>query len=226
MNQPVVTLLPKCDKPKRDSLIKKYLSHKKENETFKFIQIGANDGITGDILRKDILSNPSWEGVIVEPLPHRFKSLVGNYKHRQGLKFENSAISQESGIFPFYVDRKDTGSSLSNKCNHVIYKQAIIKEIKVNCMTWSQLLKKHEYKLVDLVHIDAEGWDCKIVNDILNEKSPPVFIEFEVNFITDREEVKNTFSNLEKNGYSLFHIKWPWANYDCFAVDLNRIEKS
>lgn len=54
-----------------DLLIKK-INNSIEN--VKFIQIGANDGITDDPIRKYIL-NHNWKGVLVEPNASVFESL-------------------------------------------------------------------------------------------------------------------------------------------------------
>ena len=196
-NNPIVESLNKCNKSKRDAFIKDYLSHGASR--FSFVQIGAQRAGV-DSFREDILNDPKWEGILVEPLPKCFKELVNSYKNRPGLKFENAAMAPKNDIFTFYVGPQKTVSTLS--------KELLVKvkeEIRVEGITWSKLLKKHKYDFIDLVHIDAEGSDCKIVCDILGSDNPPVFIEFEVNRLTSDEEAKDTFLKLEKRGYTLFH---------------------
>lgn len=74
---------------------------KYNHEQFYFIQIGANDGVTGDDLRK-FIEKYNWHGILVEPVPHVFKRLQNNYSGFKHLIFENSAISTKTGFSKFY----------------------------------------------------------------------------------------------------------------------------
>jgi FkbM family methyltransferase len=74
---------------------------KYNNDEFYFVQIGANDGITGDSLRKYI-EKYEWRGILVEPVPYVFKRLMDNYKGFQNLHFENAAVSSKTGHSKFY----------------------------------------------------------------------------------------------------------------------------
>src|SRR6266702_2735109 len=60
-----------------------------------FIQIGSNDGISGDPLREFIVASAKWHGAFVEPVPQIFEKLRQNYSHLRGRKFTffNVAIS-------------------------------------------------------------------------------------------------------------------------------------
>ena len=64
----------------------------------KFIEIGANDGITWDPLFK-FIKKYKWEGILVEPHPRYFRELVENYTSiiPGKIHFENIAISDDNG---------------------------------------------------------------------------------------------------------------------------------
>ena len=47
---------------------------------FFFIQVGANDGRTGDPIRKHI-ERYQWRGLLLEPLPNVFEVLTRNYQN-------------------------------------------------------------------------------------------------------------------------------------------------
>lgn len=56
-----------------------------------FLQIGSNDGLESDPLRK-FITRDRWYGILVEPLPDTFKKLLANYnsyEFKSDLVFEN-----------------------------------------------------------------------------------------------------------------------------------------
>lgn len=64
------------------------------NQKIKFIEVGANDGITWDPLFK-FVKKFKWEAILIEPHPAYYKELTENYKNINPGKihFENVAIS-------------------------------------------------------------------------------------------------------------------------------------
>jgi FkbM family methyltransferase len=73
-----------------------------QREKVRFVQIGFNDGKTGDPFPyASIMKN--WHGVLVEPVSFLHNRLKKNYlEHRQDLVFERVAISSKSGSLRFY----------------------------------------------------------------------------------------------------------------------------
>ncbi|MBK6937124.1 MAG: FkbM family methyltransferase [Chitinophagaceae bacterium] len=73
-----------------------------------FVQIGANDGKSGDPLYEFII-NHNWKGILVEPMPDVFEQLKENFSFASGrLIFENSAISDTGGEFTlYYIDNSE-----------------------------------------------------------------------------------------------------------------------
>ncbi len=68
---------------------------------FFFIQIGSNDGQTGDPIHSYIMKY-HWKGILIEPIPFLFKRLKKTYENQNGLIFENIAISEKDGNKIFY----------------------------------------------------------------------------------------------------------------------------
>src|SRR5271166_6111911 len=67
-----------------------------ERAGFYFIQVGANDGLKDDPLRR-FVSKYHWRGILVEPQPQVFERLVKNYEAEKQLVFENVAIDDADG---------------------------------------------------------------------------------------------------------------------------------
>jgi FkbM family methyltransferase len=186
---------------------------KNDHDNFFYIQVGANDGINSDNFKKDLIAYDHWNGIMIEPHPEEFKKLQKNIKNPNTL-FENCAICNKDELVNFHIAHDSRLSSL------LLTKSELKKTIEINGMRWDSLLRKHGIENpVDLVHIDAEGFDYHIVNQILTSMQPlPTIIEFECNFRSNQSGVEKTFQKLVNKGYAIYHYRIPTALYDCFAI--------
>lgn len=180
------------------------------------IQIGANDGIAHDHLHK-IIKKFKLESLLLEPVKKYFLDLKNNYSNYENVRFENSALSVNNEILflykvnPIYFDKYGTlpsGISSFYKehlLKHGIKEKHIIQE-KVNQISFNELFKKHSISSFDLLLIDAEGYDCHIVNDFfLKVKKIRPIIIFEWSHIKN-SEFENTLKEIIKNNYSFFPL--------------------
>ena len=76
-------------------------------------------------------------------------------------------------------------------------------------------LNKHGIKELDLLFVDTEGYDEKIVNDFLNNSSlrPIIILEF---IHLKHNLFKELINNLESNKYIFFSIN---ENLICFPTE-------
>ncbi len=148
-----------------------------------------------------------WKGLLVEPNPSIFEKLVRNHeKSESNLFFEKCAIG-EVGEFTLYWYVEETWMASLNK-EHVInqmkgenYK---ILEEKIKVISFSDLLLRNEsFSNVNILVIDTEGWDAKIVQSINFECFKSDMIVFESAHIED-EEFDKTIQYLSKNNYKCF----------------------
>lgn len=84
-----------------------------------FIQIGSNDGITGDPIHNLIIENTHYSGIFIEPVEFCFEKLINTYKNSKNgskrLIFENVAIGLTKEKRSFYYLAQDTQERLSKK---------------------------------------------------------------------------------------------------------------
>ncbi|MDD1443967.1 FkbM family methyltransferase [Dolichospermum sp. ST_sed3] len=180
-----------------------------------FIQVGSNNGITGDPIFPYI-TNYSWRGVLVEPVPYLFEELKNNYKsNAPNLIFENSAIADRNGQLKFYrlqkTDLPDMPiwyDQLGSFNKEVILRQKtviphfddlLIEDI-VNAITFETLLEKHTIEKTDLIHIDTEGYDFEILKLIPFYKLGVELIMFEHVHLSNTD-YKSSLNMLAKNGF-------------------------
>jgi FkbM family methyltransferase len=147
-----------------------------------FVEIGANDGEHHDHLRP-ILVNHAWRGVMVEPVPRVFDRLRANYEAFPGIALENAAIGERVGEMPFYhlesteadehplPNWSDGLGSFSREV--LLSHRRLMPDIEshivatdVPCLTFDALCHKHGLRSVDLIAIDTEGYDYRILRTI------------------------------------------------------------
>ena len=87
---------------------------------------------------------------------------------------------------------------------HGVSKHHICSE-NVETISIEKLLIKYKLKILDLLFIDAEGYDGKIVIDFLelNIFKPIIILEY---IHIENETFKNLINQLEKNKYIFFSI--------------------
>tara|TARA_B100000965_G_scaffold336263_1_gene302479 strand:- start:749 stop:1492 length:744 start_codon:yes stop_codon:yes gene_type:complete len=192
------------------------------------IQIGANDGQRFDELNKFIKEYKT-KSVLVEPIIEYFEDLKKNYQNLENVHFENSAITvdnEEKEIF--LVNKKNLenydehvrGISSFNKdhlIKHGVKSNHVIKK-KINCISISNLLKKYNISNLDLLFIDAEGYDGDILIDFLNNSKQEPIIIFEYVHIKN-DILQNLINKIISRNYSYFDIN---ENLICLP---NKIEK-
>jgi len=187
-----------------NSLLKEIFESKKLKQ---IIQIGANDGSSFDELNY-FIKKYKIKSLLIEPIKENFNKLKENYKNLDFITLENSAISINNELTHLYrvspLHEKKYGSHIpaipsfdkEHLINHGVKNKHIIQE-EINSITIKDVIKKHNIENVDLLFIDAEGYDGKIVNDFLiNLKIRPIiifeFIHIENNFFKDLiNELKN-----------------------------------
>lgn len=180
-----------------------------------FVQVGANDGEKGDPF-EECLSGGNLCGILVEPQPLACDKLRQKYSGNDKIIVEELAIGVREGAFDLYcLDDKSCkpkfdyhydqlASGDSNHLKQVCRQMGIdlpIKKIKVNSITWANLLEKHKFPNPDIVLVDTEGMDDMIVNQINLDYNCPMLIQFEyIHIPAKRLEVCS--GRLRKAGYT------------------------
>ena len=176
---------------------------------FFFVQIGANDGVHCDPIRKYVIKS-HWRGLLVEPVPHLFRKLVENYRDETQLIFENVAVAPHDGVLPIYTvdgsapDFYMYGMTSFDK-NHLLNnlpKGVPIKELEVPTLSMATLLSKHSIAKIDLLQVDVEGYDYEIIKLVDFDKVKPKIINFEHKHIP-RSQRWECYRFLGTHGYDL-----------------------
>ena len=179
------------------------------------IQIGANDGNRFDELNKFIKEHRI-KSILVEPINEYFEDLKRNYQNFENVYFENSAITvgaKEKEIFAVNnnnlkdYDEHIKGINSFDKnhlIKHGVKSNHIIKK-KINCISILNLLEKYKISNLDILFVDAEGYDGDILIDFLNSSKQEPILIFEYIHVKNKI-LKNLIDILMSKYYSFFNI--------------------
>ena len=183
-----------------------------------FVQVGSNDGVQGDPLHELIGENESWRGIFIEPVGFLFNRLRSNYGNSSKYIFENKAIAQERGELAFYYVSKQAEAELGDRLpfwydqlgsfdkNHILkhldgaLEPYIVSEA-VQAVTIQDILDKHKVKELDLIHIDTEGYDYKVLSQCDFSRYRPKIVLYEHQHLSE-EEKSMAQALLKESGYS------------------------
>lgn len=202
------------------------LYSQKKNGDVVFIQIGANDGLRWDPVRRFIVRD-KWKGILVEPLPAVYQMLKKNYYYlgNKNLIFVNAAISdRDEGEVNIWAISGELLNSLSiedqlyylrksslkkdfvmNAVSKFNYEATNVECHKVKCLSINKLIKEcWDGPDVDLIVCDAEGHDDVIIGAIDFTKLHPEAILFESHNLGERKEYLRDL--LARNNYSLHDL--------------------
>jgi FkbM family methyltransferase len=182
-----------------------------------FVKIGAHDGITDDPCSDILLADTKWSGLLIEPVPYCFANLRANFQDARRFCFEQVAIGPSAGEGTFYyVDEKalqniprlpawiDQLGSFDR--NHIMKHldgalAPFIIECKVQVCPLSDVLTRNGIQDVQLLHIDAEGYDYDVLKTLDFAKHTPLSIFIEHKHLSDAQKTE-MLHLLHQHGYS------------------------
>ena len=159
------------------------------------VQIGSNDGKTDDPIYSLLMENQSWKALLVEPVPLLFDRLRSNYPDGKRFLFENVAVSESAGLLPFYhisPAAKEANAGLpfwydqigSFDRQHInrhfgAELDQFVTTINVPTLRLPELLERNGIEAIELFHIDTEGYDWIVLQQLDLKRYAPSVILFE-----------------------------------------------
>jgi FkbM family methyltransferase len=184
-----------------------------------YLQIGANDGVFVDPIYEFISRHSSKvRGVAVEPVPHTFEKLKRNLSAFPQVLPVCIALHQSLKTMPMYCMKPE----IANKRNpHAIgmasfdrdhllrdnyLSESDIESYEVECCTVKELIADFALEDINVLIIDTEGYDAKILEMVDLETIRPSIIRFEHGMKSDvmsKETLLEIVSRLNSYGYQI-----------------------
>ena len=191
-----------------------------------FVQIGSNDGITGDPIHAHVIKR-RWHGVVIEPLEDLYQRLCGTYRFVPGIRPMNVGVSTSNDglelhrVTGSHPDDPDWADQLASFDRSVVmsHEEWIpnlsdrIETVLVPTLSWPDLLRELGSPRIDLLHIDTEGFDLEILRQVgWSSPAAPLAVLFEHDHLT-ADAVADATDLLTAAGYRL-----TYGNRDTFAI--------
>ena len=194
-----------------------------------FVQVGSHEAQAGDPISLYVKRN-GWSGILVEPVPDLFARLQAIYGDTPDLVFENVAIAKEDGRRSFFRLNEAAGEvyeladSLGSLDRDVLLShheqvpgiERYLEEIEVPCLSFESLLARHRVERVDLLHLDTEGYDARLLRRFPWDRLEPALVLYEHDHL-DKAERDATEVMLRKRGYEL-----SWSRTDTLAEKIGK----
>jgi FkbM family methyltransferase len=153
---------------------------------FFFVQIGANDGVFYDPIRRWIVKH-DWSGVMFEPQSDCVEKLNALYAGNPKIRISNLGIAKESGKRKLY--RHAFGSG----CHSLLLRREHCDGDsfdEIDCITFEQAVRIYGIRHIDLLTIDTEGYDLQILDSLDLDLIKPQNIWFE-KWVHDFDDMNN-----------------------------------
>lgn len=203
----------------KEHFIELYFSLVVPKELF-FVQIGAHDGHSADPIYPSV-TKYGLRGVCVEPQPDAFERLKETYRNFPQVKCVNTLIGKEAA--PFFVikkgmrhvntweamtriaslDKEVVKRSLRKKIPKGANPDDYIEEVNLPTLSFKELITQEGVERIDILQIDAEGYDYEILKMLDFSKFHPHIINFEsMHFNACTREACEAL--LKQKGYNFF----------------------
>lgn len=159
--------------------------------TVSVVQIGANDGISNDPIHH-LIKARGWSLLAVEPLPSAYARLVETYRSFPNVKCVCCAVAAHDGELTLYtLAASPFGGALEDHLasfsldvlkrhwRRVPHLESRIVPQPVRAVTLSTLIQQNNLDTVDMLQIDAEGFDYEIVKMAFAAGLRPPVLAFE-----------------------------------------------
>ncbi|MEQ9460823.1 MAG: FkbM family methyltransferase [Phycisphaeraceae bacterium] len=184
------------------------------NQINSIVQIGANDGLAMDPVAR-LIQQSNARAYLVEPLPDRYEKLAGLYANSSRVTTIRAALNDsdaESMLWRVAPDNKALAnlsvyssfdrSKLERQYSAYSGLGGRIVGEAVPSLTAETFINKYRIDNIDLLQVDTEGWDARVVNWFLDCGIPIRAINYEHVHLYGQED-RGLLSRLKGEGYRL-----------------------
>lgn len=186
----------------------------KKSGMVQVLQIGAFDGQMCDPLQ-EILQNERVAAVLVEPQTAPYESLVKRYAGNPRIRIVNAAVAEFDGEVTLYVPSSEASGKASLIAHHHSRfgsTKGELRELIVPSLTVTSLIKQCQIAHLDILQLDTEGMDYRILNWFFAAGIEPTVINFE-SLHLGKNQRQSSRDLLREKGYW-----WIDTDQDTFAV--------
>lgn len=166
------------------------------------VDVGANHG---NWTRAALAYFPTAEYVLIEPQGHLKGYIKDLINSRFAIRWVNAGVADEPGRMTFYICHRDDSSTFIR--HEPQHHDTVASEVEIEVKTLDQILSEYNIPVPDMVKIDAEGFDLKVLRGAtrLLGKTDVFLLEAAVACPFDNSVAK-VITAMENFGYRLLDI--------------------
>jgi len=194
----------------RSKLFDSIRRFKKKNPNASVLQVGANDGVVNDPLREHILTS-NWKCILVEPVPYLFARLEKNYSWVDRVKCLNAAVSDSTYESDFFYLNEQSLRFLPRWASQIgsFSVDHIRKHLgdgsedwisiqKLKGVTIADLLERAGVADFDLIHLDVEGFEARLIKSFFQAGQSPKALLYESHHLGgEKAEIESLLRSLD-----------------------------
>ena len=207
-----------------------------QKKNYKIIQVGANNGVTGDPVNHFVLDfNKSISYLGFEPQEEPYNELTNNYNNYNNFYLIKQCIGEEKKSNFYCVNQKyqnlciKNGWKVTTGVNSLI-KENLLKRLNENNLNAKEYIESYEvqvlplkksiemnypnilrnFRNIDLLQVDAEGYDDQVIYNSSIEFFKPKYINFEYKNLS-KTNLENLLKYLKQNSYEC--LRWRYNDY-------------
>jgi len=177
-------------------------------DVVRFVQIGANDGVTDDPLRPYI-ARGKWQGLMIEPNPTAFARLHSLYGDHPGIALEQAAVTRRDGPVELHLPAgKVPGKAFGDLIGTMApaggwarSRPGGTTSVQVRGRRLHSILDEHGITEVDVLQIDTEGYDFVVLQCIDFSRIRPLVISYEDRHFFPPMLRREAIELMRRNGY-------------------------
>jgi FkbM family methyltransferase len=197
--------------------LRKFYSTKLSNRPIRILDVGSNKGQSIDFF---LAIDASAQIIGFEPNQRLFNYLKKKYAHNSNIELQNLGVSESSGILVFNENVLDETSSFEelNTQSDYLQQKAKILGVTISELTVSSyevdvvslldfVNDRNDLKHIDVLKIDVEGHEFKVLTGLFSLTSLPIVINFiQIEYHNDdmylNSNADELFGLLNRHGYS------------------------
>jgi FkbM family methyltransferase len=198
---------------------------KKKIKIFTYFDIGAHLGSFADMI---LSMNPNCKCTLFEPQKVIYKKIKTKYSKLEQMQIFNYGVSEKKEIKKFFLNKHNLTSSFESfnkndnylnfkaklfgtELKNMIYKTEMNKTIALE-----EFINKKKIKEINLMKIDVEGHELKVLKGLKNKLNliNNIIIEYHLSKIYDNYNALEIHNYLLNRGFSLIKIfKFPFLSW-------------
>jgi FkbM family methyltransferase len=153
-------------------LLKSEINTESNLEIKLYSEIIKNNGVVFDVGARDSnlpLINQNANYFLFEPIKYNFNNLVDRFKNKKNIKLINSALSDKEEITTIFLESESISKRINfNYIWRYVKPERVVngeQEI-INCNTLKKYIDDNNISKINLLKIDVEGYELKVITGL------------------------------------------------------------